>query len=116
MAPRSPCTPTEPGYFNVQRWDPAPVNAFPAAGSHWGVEGLIANGWEWTSTQFAPLPGFVPFPFYPEYSAGFFDGKHYVLKGGSPRTEKCMLRPSFRNWFQPHYQYAYAAFRCAGTE
>ena len=23
------------------------------------------------------------------------------------------LRRSFRNWFQPHYQYVYAGFRCA---
>jgi len=23
-----------------------------------------------------------------------------------------MLRPSFRNWFQPHYQYVYSGFRC----
>ena len=108
--------PIEPGYLEMQRWDPTPVNAFPASRSNWGVEGLIANGWEWTSTQFAPLPGFAPFSFYPGYSADFFDGNHYVLKGGSPRTEKCMLRPSFRNWFQPHYQYAYSAFRCAGNE
>ncbi len=106
----------DPGLLNKQRWDPSPVNAFPAAHGLWGVEGLIGNGWEWTSTLFAPLPGFVPFSFYPGYSADFFDGKHYVLKGGSPRTEKCMLRHSFRNWFQPHYQYAYTAFRCAGNE
>jgi len=23
-----------------------------------------------------------------------------------------MLRPTFRNWFQAHYQYVYAGFRC----
>jgi gamma-glutamyl hercynylcysteine S-oxide synthase len=23
-----------------------------------------------------------------------------------------MLRPSFRNWFQRHYPYVYATFRC----
>jgi formylglycine-generating enzyme required for sulfatase activity len=23
-----------------------------------------------------------------------------------------MLRPAFRNWFQAHYQYVYAGFRC----
>ncbi|MFZ0434075.1 MAG: SUMF1/EgtB/PvdO family nonheme iron enzyme, partial [Candidatus Acidiferrales bacterium] len=65
-----------------------------------------------TSTPFAPLPGFKPFPFYPGYSANFFDGKHFVMKGGSPRTDVCMLRRSFRNWFQPHYPYVYATFRC----
>ena len=51
-------------------------------------------------------------PFYPGYSANFFDGKQYVMKGGSPRTAACMLRRSFRNWFQPHYPYVYATFRC----
>ena len=54
------------------------------------------------------FPGFEPFPFYPGYSANFFDGKHFVMKGGSPRTAACMLRRSFRNWFQPHYPYVYA--------
>ena len=55
--------------------------------------------------------GFRPHPLYAGYSAGFFDGKHYVMKGASPRTAACMLRRSFRNWFQPRYGYVYAAFR-----
>ena len=101
------------GYFDFARWDPAPVNAFAASESAFGVQGALANGWEWTSTVFAPFDGFRPFPFYEGYSNNFFDGLHYVLKGGSPRTDRSMLRRSFRNWFQPHYQYVYAGFRCA---
>jgi iron(II)-dependent oxidoreductase len=93
-------------------WDPMPVNHEPASRSPFGVTGMIANGWEWTSTEFAPFPGFRPFECYSGYSEPFFDGRHYVLKGGSTRTAPCMLRPSFRNWFQPHYQYAYTGFRC----
>jgi ergothioneine biosynthesis protein EgtB len=104
----------ELGYFDFARWDPAPVNAFPRAASAFGVDGLLANGWEWTATPFGPFPGFEAFPFYEGYSANFFDGRHYVMKGGSARTDRSMLRPSFRNWFQPHYQYVYAGFRCAG--
>jgi gamma-glutamyl hercynylcysteine S-oxide synthase len=100
------------GNFDFQRWDPAPVNGFPLNVSAFGVEGMLGNGWEWTSTVFAPFPGFEPFPFYPGYSANFFDGKHFVMKGGSARTAACMLRPTFRNWFQGHYQYVYSAFRC----
>jgi ergothioneine biosynthesis protein EgtB len=100
------------GYFDGTRWDPSPVNAFPAGASAFGVEGLLANGWEWTATPFGPFRGFEPFPFYEGYSKNFFDGLHFVLKGGSPRTERCMLRRSFRNWFQPHYQNVYAGFRC----
>ncbi len=100
------------GNFDSYRWDPTDVGSFPEGASAFGVSDLLGNGWEWTRTPFAPLEGFVPFPFYPGYSANFFDGKHYVLKGGSARTAACMLRRSFRNWFQPHYPFVYAGFRC----
>jgi iron(II)-dependent oxidoreductase len=100
------------GNFDFERWDPTPVGAFSDGQSAFGVADLIGNGWEWTSTPFASFPGFKPFEFYPGYSANFFDGAHYVMKGGSARTAACMLRRSFRNWFQPHYQYVYAGFRC----
>ncbi len=100
------------GNFDFRSWNPLPVDSSPDGQSAFGVQDLLGNGWEWTSTLFAPLPGFQPFPFYKGYSADFFDGKHYVIKGGSPRTAACMLRRSFRNWFQPHYQYVYAGFRC----
>ena len=100
------------GNFDFHRWDPVPVGAHPAGQSAFGVADILGNGWEWTSTPFSPFPGFTPFPFYPGYSANFFDGKHYVMKGGSARTAACLLRRSFRKWFQPHYQYVYAGFRC----
>ena len=103
------------GNFDLTRWDPVPVNAYPGGRSPFGVEGLLGNGWEWTASVFAPFTGFQPFPFYPGYSANFFDGKHFVMKGGSARTAACMLRPTFRNWFQAHYQYVYAGFRCVNV-
>ncbi|MBZ5542877.1 MAG: formylglycine-generating enzyme family protein [Acidobacteriia bacterium] len=102
----------EYGNFDFRRWDPTPGGAFPSGASSFGVADLLGNGWEWTSTVFEPFPGFQAFPFYSGYSANFFDGKHYVMKGGSSRTAACMLRRSFRNWFQAHYQYVYAGFRC----
>lgn len=95
---------------DFNRWDPAPVNADDGAAAPCQMRG---NGWEWASTAFGPFPGFEPFPFYQNYSAPFFDGQHYVLKGGSQRTATCLLRPSFRNWFRPAYPYIYAAFRLA---
>jgi ergothioneine biosynthesis protein EgtB len=100
------------GNFDFERFDATPTGAFTAGRSAYGVADLIGNGWEWTRTVFAPFEGFEQFPCYPGYSANFFDGKHYVLKGGSARTARCMLRRSFRNWFQPHYPFIYSGFRC----
>jgi len=105
----------EQGNYDFHRWSPVLANASQQAESPFGVEGMLGNGWEWTSTPFAAFPGFEPFPFYRGYSADFFDGKHFVMKGGSARTAACMLRRSFRNWFQPHYQYVYASFRCVSN-
>ena len=94
---------------NFERWDPVAAD-LGASGVHGTVQ-MLGNGWEWTSTAFGPFPGFEKFPFYPGYSADFFDGKHFVLKGGSPRTARCFFRSSFRNWFRPDYSYLYAGFR-----
>jgi ergothioneine biosynthesis protein EgtB len=106
-------TSPQEGNFNFQSWTPMPVGTFPA--SAFGVFDLSGNGWEWTSTPFAPFDGFEPFPFYRGYSADFFDGKHFVLKGASPRTAGSLVRNSFRNWFQPHYPNIYATFRCVDS-
>jgi gamma-glutamyl hercynylcysteine S-oxide synthase len=97
------------GHFDFAGFDPVPVGAFAA--NEWGVHDLIGNGWEWTSTIFGPFPGFTPMASYPEYSADFFDGQHYVMKGASPATARELVRPSFRNWFRGNYPYVYAKFR-----
>src|SRR5438093_9490392 len=83
------------GVFDFSSWDPEPAGSHPAGRSAWGVEDLVGNGWEWTSTPFAPFPGFRTIASYPEYSADFFDGNHFVMKGGSPATARALLRPSF---------------------
>jgi gamma-glutamyl hercynylcysteine S-oxide synthase len=100
------------GNFDFRRWDPLPVSASSSGSSAFGVSQLVGNGWEWTATVFGPFPGFQPFSFYPGYSAPFFDGQHYVLKGASARTAACFLRRSFRNWFRSTYRHVYAGFRC----
>jgi ergothioneine biosynthesis protein EgtB len=103
----------ERGVFDFSSWDPEPAGAHPTGSSAWGVEDLVGNGWEWTSTPFAPFPGFRAMASYPEYSADFFDGEHFVMKGASPATARELLRPTFRNWFRARYPYVYATFRCA---
>ena len=103
---------THHGNFNFARWNPSPVDAHPNGDSAFAVADMVGNGWEWTSTPFEPFDGFQAFPFYKGYSANFFDSEHYVLKGASPRTAACLLRRSFRNWYQSHYPNIYASFRC----
>jgi gamma-glutamyl hercynylcysteine S-oxide synthase len=102
----------EQGVFDFSSWDPHPSGSHPAGQSAWGVEDLVGNGWEWTGTLFAPFAGFRAIPSYPEYSADFFDGEHYVMKGASPATARELVRPTFRNWFRARYPYVYASFRC----
>ena len=102
-----------PSVFDFSSWDPEPAGSHPENASRYGVEDLVGNGWEWTSTPFAPFPGFRASVSYPEYSADFFDGEHFVMKGASPATARELVRPTFRNWFRPRYPYVYATFRCA---
>jgi ergothioneine biosynthesis protein EgtB len=116
-SPRWPWGDTPPterhGNFGYRHWAPTPVGTHPEGASAWGVQDLIGDGWQWTNTVFGGLPGFTTYiPGYAGYSADFFDGKHYVLKGGSWATADDLVRPSFRNWFQAHYPYVFATFRC----
>lgn len=104
------------GNFDFASWSPLPVGSWPAGASRWGVRELIGNGWELTDTPFAPFAGFSPYiESYPDYSRDFFDGKHFVLKGASWATDANLLRPSFRNWYQAHYPYVFAKFRCVSS-
>ncbi len=104
-----------PANFDFLRWDPEPVGTRPSGASAFGVHDLVGNGWEWTSDVFGPFAGFTPMASYPEYSAEFFDGQHYVLKGASPVTDRHLVRAGFRNWFRPRYPYVYATFRTVST-
>jgi ergothioneine biosynthesis protein EgtB len=99
------------GNADFANWEPVAAGSSPTAVSQWGVHDLVGNGWEWTSTVFAPFPGFKPMASYPEYSAEFFDGRHFVMKGASPGTAKELIRPSLRNWFRANYPYVYSKFR-----
>lgn len=100
-----------PGNVDFQTFDPIGVGQ--SEPSDFGVYDLMGNGWEWTSSLFAPFDGFKPMASYLPYSTDFFDGAHYVLKGASPVTPRELVRPSFRNWFRPNYPWVFATFRLA---
>jgi iron(II)-dependent oxidoreductase len=72
----------------------------------------VGHGWEWTSSDFLPYPGFRAFP-YREYSEVFFGDGYKVLRGGSWATHPRVARPSFRNWDLPQRRQIFAGLRCA---
>ena len=91
---------------------PAPVGAYPAGASAYGVEQMIGDVWEWTSSGFEPWPGFTPM-LYADYSAPFFGGDYRVLRGGSWAVGGAAIRPSFRNWDLPIRRQIFSGVRLA---
>jgi iron(II)-dependent oxidoreductase len=95
-----------------RHFGPGPVGAYPGGASACGVEHLLGDVWEWTSSDFLPYPGFVPFP-YKEYSDVFYGSDYKVLRGGSWATHPRAVRTTFRNWDYPIRRQIFAGFRCA---
>jgi iron(II)-dependent oxidoreductase len=92
---------------------PVDVAAFPEGDSAYGCRQMIGNVWEWTSSRFAPYPGFVVDP-YKEYSEPWFRTPHMVLRGGCWATRSRLLRNTWRNFYPPHRRDVLAGFRtCA---
>jgi iron(II)-dependent oxidoreductase len=91
---------------------PAPVGAYPQGSSAYGVEQLIGDVWEWTSSDFSPWPGFTPM-IYRTYSEPFFGGDYKVLRGGSWAVARSTIRPSFRNWDHPIRRQIFTGVRLA---
>jgi gamma-glutamyl hercynylcysteine S-oxide synthase len=91
---------------------PAPVGAYPGGASAYGAEQMIGDVWEWTSSDFAPWPGFSPM-IYRDYSQPFFGGDYKVLRGGSWAVATSTIRPSFRNWDHPIRRQIFTGVRLA---
>jgi gamma-glutamyl hercynylcysteine S-oxide synthase len=103
-----------PRYANLDHagWGPAPVGSFPSGASAYGVEQLVGDVYEWTSSPFTGYPGYSSFP-YPEYSEVFFGDDYRVLRGASWATSGWVARASFRNWDYPRRRQVFAGVRLA---
>ncbi|MFP6868097.1 MAG: selenoneine synthase SenA [Nitrospinota bacterium] len=88
------------------------VGAFPKGDSAFGCRQMLGNTWEWTSSEFAPFPGFVADD-YKDYSEPWFYTRR-VLRGGAWPTRSRLARNLYRNYFTPERKDVWTGFRtCA---
>lgn len=83
-----------------------PVNEFPQ-GDFYDV---VGNAWQWTETPIYPFEGFEVHPYYDDFTAPTFDGKHNLIKGGSWASCGNEALKSARYAFRRHF-FQHAGFR-----
>ena len=81
-----------------------PVGTYPQGGNRWGVQDLIGNVWEWTSSKASLYPG-SPLKL-PDVQKGWI-----VARGGGYSSSADKVSATKRDWFAPNYKNAVLGFR-----
>ena len=97
--------------------DDAPMfHPRPAVASEAPLAQLFGDCWEWTSSAYAPYPGYAP----PAGALGEYNGKfmssQQVLRGGSCATPPGHVRRTYRNFFYPKDRWQFTGIRLARSQ
>jgi len=100
--------------FADQLWDEQQaIHPTAEKGPAGSIQQMLGSVWEWTSSSYAPYPGYAP----PAGALGEYNGKfmcnQYVLRGGSVATSRDHIRTSYRNFFPPEARWQFSGFRLA---
>ena len=83
------------------------------AGVTRGMDALFGGTWQWTSSSYAPYPGYRA----PEGALGEYNGKfmcnQYVLRGSSCATSRGHQRLTYRNFFPAESRWQFSGIRLA---
>jgi len=85
----------------------------PDAANGHGLQQMFGACWQWTSSSYAPYPGYAPAP----GAIGEYNGKfmvnQYVLRGSSCATPEGHARASYRNFFPTGARWQFSGIRLA---
>ena len=85
----------------------------PRAAGSAGLAQMFGECWQWTSSSYAPYPGFAP----AAGALGEYNGKfminQYVLRGSSCATPHGHARASYRNFFPAGARWQFTGIRLA---
>ncbi|MCH9682143.1 MAG: ergothioneine biosynthesis protein EgtB [Deltaproteobacteria bacterium] len=101
--------PVRGNFVEQGAFHPAPLQD----GSRPGPHQAFGDVWEWTSSAYAPYPGFRPLDgSLAEYN-GKFMCNQLVLRGGSCATPASHMRATYRNFFPPEARWQFSGLRLA---